>query len=161
MCIPPPQVIVHLLRQPVPVERRVVQLMERVFLTDDSCKWFYKYHGAITAADPDAPAVNGRFLALPAAGASKYYVGVVNHFGELGGFDAIIARLDQRVRVCVRACVYVCACVRVCVRTRVHRVRRLRFMQSCCGMCNHLRVCLPPHRSPCCRWRRWPASPTC
>lgn len=42
-----------------------------------------------------------QFMSLPDGGASKYYVGAVNHFGDLNGFELLIQRLDQRVRVVV------------------------------------------------------------
>jgi hypothetical protein len=93
-----PQFVVHCLKSVSPLERKTVQMFERVLLADDSCNYFFCTYGATRPGMPAAEGVDGRFLSLPDGGASRYYVGAVNFFGECGGFDEMIRRLEQRVR---------------------------------------------------------------
>lgn len=95
------QFIVFQLRDPRPLDRKTVQMFERVMLADNECNHFMCSHGAVKPDEECADAVNGKFMSLPASGASKYYVGAMNLFGDLGGFDLLVSRLQQRV--CARA----------------------------------------------------------
>ena len=53
---------------------------------------------------PEAVRANGRWACVPPGGASKYFVELFNAFGDAGGFDGVVARLeatvDDEVRVC-------------------------------------------------------------
>ena len=89
--------VVCQLRKPVPLDRKVAQMMYRLLLADDDCNFFVCHHGATRPVMPEAEGVDGVFMALPDGGASKFYVGIVNHFGDLGGFDLLINRLNSQV----------------------------------------------------------------
>jgi len=88
--------VVFQLRNPAPLDRKTVQMFERILLADDNCNYFMCNHGAVRPSYPDAEGVDGKYMELPEGGASKYYVGSVNAFGTFGGFDLLISRLDQR-----------------------------------------------------------------
>jgi hypothetical protein len=92
------QFVAFQLRAPAALDRTTVQMFERIFLADSDCNYFMNRYGAVRPDEPEAAVVNGEFMALPPSGASKYYIGSVNHFGGLGGFDLLIQRLDRRVR---------------------------------------------------------------
>ncbi len=100
----PAQFIVVQLRNPAPLDRKTVQMFERLFLADENCNYFVCHYGAVRPTQPEAEGVDGKFMSLPEGGASKYYVSAVNHFGNLNGFELLIQRLDQRVSALPACC---------------------------------------------------------
>jgi len=88
--------VVFQLRNPAALDRKTVQMFERIMLADDNCNFFVCTYGAVRPTQAEAEGVDGKFMSLPEGGASRYYVGSVNYFGELDGFELLIKRLDQR-----------------------------------------------------------------
>ena len=89
------ELVVHYIKQvdaPLPPEVR--QHLSRLFLDDTHCNYYFEYHGAIRPEHPLAHLANGPAARLPAGGASRYYVGNINHFFKLGGYDAIVTRMN-------------------------------------------------------------------
>jgi hypothetical protein len=98
------QAFVEALKCPTPLSAEFVQLGTRLFGADPRCKWFYARYGLEKAASkggaptlPPAPfarvppQLKGR---LPDV--SRFFVQNVNRFGELGGFDIVLARIERR-----------------------------------------------------------------
>ncbi len=94
------QFVVAQLKDPAALDRKTVQMFERLFLADDDCNYFLDHFGATHPGSPGSQGVDGKYSSLPECGASKYYVGSMNYFGGLGGFDLLVQRLDCRVRCC-------------------------------------------------------------
>lgn len=80
-----------------PIPRWVLEQVKRLFLLDEECANFYNQHDHITKAYPAANRYCGKYAAFPEnkAVASKYWVANLNHFGNLGGYETVTARLTQ------------------------------------------------------------------
>lgn len=78
--------------EPLPPEVRLH--LRRLFYDDDSCSEFFALHGAILPRDDLAPTCNGPVGRLPTSGASRHFVGILNHFYALGGYEIMLARLE-------------------------------------------------------------------
>lgn len=67
--------------------------LRRIFLDDREFQTFYVDNGATHHMSPMAVQVNGDYAVVPMSGASLYFVELLNWFGHIGGYDAIVNRL--------------------------------------------------------------------
>jgi len=88
-------VVYHVKRTTEPLAPEVRQHLTRLFLVDPDCNFYFESYGGIRNEHPLAATTNGWAARLPAGGASRYYVSNVNHFHKLGGFDAVLQRLQH------------------------------------------------------------------
>jgi ubiquitin C-terminal hydrolase len=78
----------------VPIPPEILQHLQRYFLMDERCNFFYVY-GHMYHDDPKAPLVMDKAAAFPATTrASKYWVANVNAFWKQGGMEAVLNRYN-------------------------------------------------------------------
>jgi len=90
-----PQYIIQQFRQPAPLTPQVTFMWEQLCLGDAAASYFFNRTGTVTPASRTAEAVRGAFSRVPAGKASPHFVANMNRFGELGGYEAIMQRLER------------------------------------------------------------------
>ena len=83
------------IRQPVPLTPQVTFMWEQLCLGDAAASYFFNRTGTVLPDTPEAEACNGAFSRVPSGKASPHFVSNMNRFGELGGYDAIIERIEN------------------------------------------------------------------
>jgi ubiquitin C-terminal hydrolase len=82
----------HINAVDVPIPPEVLQHLQRYFLMDERCNFFYSY-GHMYHFDADAVNYVDKAAGFPAVNkASKYWVASVNAFWKLGGMEAVLKR---------------------------------------------------------------------
>lgn len=71
------------------------RLLGRIFLDDPRADHYLQTYGGILPTDPLAAAAVGWAVKFPPGGASRFYVANVNYFHSLGGFEALMTRLES------------------------------------------------------------------
>ena len=94
-------VVVACLRDDGPLNDHVATALLQLFLNDVETTYFFMHYIAVKPSWPEGQAVAGRWGRVPSGGASMHFVANLNHFGDCGGFDAILRRLRQQVRFVV------------------------------------------------------------
>jgi hypothetical protein len=87
-------VVLPHLKEPIPINSELLTLCRQVFLLDPQWSQFYVYNGAVKPAA--CPASDSAWFAVPPSGASKYFIDLLTYFADIGGYEAIVSRLDVR-----------------------------------------------------------------
>lgn len=86
--------IVYHIRQPVPLTPQVTFMWEQLCLGDAAASYFFNRTGTVLPNTPEAEECNGPFSRVPSGKASPHFVSNMNCFGALGGYDAIMERIE-------------------------------------------------------------------
>jgi len=87
---------IYFLARPEPLHPSIRQQLERIFLGDKRCNFFFtqRQHGIFGTA-PEAKDFIGDTAKFPDSGASKFFIGNVNYFGEMGAYEIMARRIDS------------------------------------------------------------------
>lgn len=136
------------LKSPEPLPNHIKDMWTQLMLGDPKASYFFARCGGVLPDSDEGKAADGPFAQVCPGGANGCFVANINHFGGLGGFDALLDRVaatDPVVPVgeaCLYAhLLYICrflykvrACVRAACRVCVPRVVRV-VCRACCVAC--------------------------
>lgn len=85
---------------PRPLAPDVLQHVQRYFLLDDQCNYFYDHHEFMNLTHKDAHKYIGfaASFSTPTGTQSKYWVNNINAFHNAGGLEAMIGRIEYHAR---------------------------------------------------------------
>jgi hypothetical protein len=93
------QMVIRRLKAPEALSEAVKKLLGHLFLREAHPKSFLMVYGACLPTSANAIAANGSGFCVPLSGASSFYIQHANTFYKKGGFDAILHRLVEKVRI--------------------------------------------------------------
>jgi len=105
---------IHYLQMDERMPKQVEEIFRRLFLSDPQCNHFFERFGACLPTTEWATSVKGKYGRIPHGGASRFFVGNMNYFGDNGGFEAVLGRLRRKPAIEISELVVLIEALAVC-----------------------------------------------